>query len=170
MTRKSKKYQLLVITLLLCILQVAGIDVYAQSTVTPMKRDTTITQREAPKARARRHREPAVQDSLKKDSIRIVPSKELVPLDSLSAASIQIADSLDAANKKELKKIEQPASIMVSQTACRPQRISTKRYSSRIRPKQLGWQSYFPAADRFTTANTGNYLLYMEDLPDVHTH
>ena len=56
MTRKSKKYQLLVITLLLCILQVAGIDVYAQSTVTPMKRDTTITQREAPKARARRHR------------------------------------------------------------------------------------------------------------------
>ena len=79
MTRKSKKYQLLVITLLLCILQVAGIDVYAQSTVTPMKRDTTITQREAPKARARRHREPAVQDSLKKDSIRIVPSKELVP-------------------------------------------------------------------------------------------
>ena len=67
MTRKSKKYQLLVITLLLCILQVAGIDVYAQSTVTPMKRDTTITQREAPKARARRHREPAVQDSLKKD-------------------------------------------------------------------------------------------------------
>ncbi len=31
MTRKSKKYQLLVITLLLCILQVAGIDVYAQA-------------------------------------------------------------------------------------------------------------------------------------------
>ena len=76
MTRKSKKYQLLIITLLLCFLQVAGIDVYAQSTVTPMKRDTTITQRKAPKARARRHREPAVQDSLKKDSIRIVPSKK----------------------------------------------------------------------------------------------
>ena len=81
---------------------------------TPMKRDTTITQREAPKARARRHREPAVQDSLKKDSIRIVPSKELVPLDSLSAASIQIADSLDAAKQERIKKkIEQPASIMV---------------------------------------------------------
>jgi len=162
MTRKSKKYQLLVITLLLCILQVAGIDVYAQSTVTPMKRDTTITQREAPKARARRHREPAVQDSLKKDSIRIVPSKELVPLDSLSAASIQIADSLDAANKKELKKIEQPASIMVKPDSVPP--------AKDINKKQLGWQSYFPAADRFTTANTGNYLLYMEDLPDVHTH
>ena len=127
MTRKSKKYQLLVITLLLCILQVAGIDVYAQSTVTPMKRDTTITQREAPKARARRHREPAVQDSLKKDSVRIVPSKELVPLDSLSAASIQIADSLDAANKKELKKIEQPASIMVKADSVPPAKDINKK-------------------------------------------
>ena len=127
MTRKSKKYQLLVITLLLCILQVAGIDVYAQSTVTPMKRDTTITQREAPKARARRHREPAVQDSLKKDSIRIVPSKELVPLDRLSAASIQIADSLDAANKKELKKIEQPASIMVKPDSVPPAKDINKK-------------------------------------------
>ena len=127
MTRKSKKYQLLVITLLLCILQVAGIDVYAQSTVTPMKRDTTITQREAPKARARRHREPSVQDSLKKDSIRIVPSKELVPLDSLSAASIQIADSLDAANKKELKKIEQPASIMVKADSVPPAKDINKK-------------------------------------------
>ena len=32
MTRKSKKYQLPIITLLLCFLQVAGIDVYAQAT------------------------------------------------------------------------------------------------------------------------------------------
>ena len=87
----------------------------------------TITQREAPKARARRHREPAVQDSLKKDSIRIVPSKELVPLDSLSAASIQIADSLDAANKKELKKIEQPASIMVKADSVPPAKDINKK-------------------------------------------
>ena len=78
MTRKSKKYQLLVITLLLCILQVAGIDVYAQSTVTPMKRDTTITQREAPKARARRHREPAVQALWREQSGSSLSSKNLV--------------------------------------------------------------------------------------------
>ena len=113
MTRKSKKYQLLIITLLLCFLQVAGIDVYAQSTVTPARKDTTIIQREAPKARARRHRDPIIQDSVRKDSIQIIPSKELPAIDSLSAAKIQIADSLDAANKKELKKIEQPASIVV---------------------------------------------------------
>ena len=159
MTRKSKKYQLLVSALLLCFLQVAGIDVYAQSTVTPARKDTTIIQREAPKARARRHRDPIIQDSVKKDSIQIIPSKELPAIDSLSAAKIQIADSLDAANKKELKKIE-----------CRHLlKISTRKYLSRIRPKQRGWQSYSPVEDRFTTVNTGNYLLYMEDLLVVLT-
>ncbi len=120
MTRKSKKYQLLVSALLLCFLQVAGIDVYAQSTVTPARKDTTIIQREAPKARARRHRDPIIQDSVKKDSIQIIPSKELPAIDSLSAAKIQIADSLDAANKKELKKIEQPASIVVKTDSVPP--------------------------------------------------
>ena len=111
MTRKSKKYQLLIITLLLCFLQVAGIDVYAQEPVTPVQKDSTIQSREA---RARRHRDPAqVMDSLKKDSIKILHPERLQATDSLSAAKIQIADSLDAANKKELKKIEQPTPIVV---------------------------------------------------------
>ena len=39
MTRKSKRYQLLIITLLLCFIQVAGIDVYAQAPVTPVQKD-----------------------------------------------------------------------------------------------------------------------------------
>ena len=114
MTRKSKKYQLPIITLLLCFLQVAGIDVYAQEPVTPVQKDSIIQSREAPKARARRHRDPAqVMDSLKKDSIKILHPERLQATDSLSAVKIQIADSLDAANKKELKKIEQPAPIVV---------------------------------------------------------
>ena len=114
MTRKSKKYQLLIITLLLCFLQVAGIDVYAQEPVTPVQKDSIIQSRKAPKARARRHRDPAqVMDSLKKDSIKILHPERLQATDSLSAAKIQIADSLDAANKKELKKIERPAPIVV---------------------------------------------------------
>ena len=115
MTRKSKKYQLPIITLLLCFLQVAGIDVYAQEPVTPVQKDSIIQSREAPKARARRHRDPAqVMDSLKKDSIKILHPERLQATDSLSAVKIQIADSLDAANKKELKKIEQPAAIVVN--------------------------------------------------------
>ena len=114
MTRKSKKYQLLIITLLLCFPQVAGIDVYAQEPVTPVQKDSIIQSREAPKARARRHRDRAqVMDSLKKDSIKILHPERLQATDSLSAAKIQIADSLDAANKKELKKIEQPTPIVV---------------------------------------------------------
>ena len=105
MTRKNKKYQLLISTLLLCFLQMAGIDVYAQAPVTPVQKDTTITHREPPKARARRHRDPMQeQDSLRKDSI-VLPPKHLQSIDSLSAAKIQVADSLDAANKKELKKM-----------------------------------------------------------------
>lgn len=100
MTRKNKKYQLLISTLLLCFLQMAGIDVYAQAPVTPVQKDTTITHREPPKARARRHRDPMQeQDSLRKDSI-VLPPKHLQSIDSLSAAKIQVADSLDAANKK----------------------------------------------------------------------
>lgn len=115
MTRKKKKYQLLLSALLLCILQMAGIDVYAQSAATPVQRDTTVTRREAPKARARRHR-PAVQDSVRKDTARALPTREFVAIDSLSAASIQIADSLDAANKRELKKIEQPVPVITTNT------------------------------------------------------
>ena len=127
MIRKSKKYQSLVITLLLCLLQVAGIDVFAQSTVTPVQKDTTVVQREAPKARARRHRKPIVEDSIKKDSIRIIPSKELPSIDSLSAAKIQIADSLDAVNMKELEKIEQPASIVVKTDSVPPAQDINKK-------------------------------------------
>ena len=114
MTRKNKKYQLLISTLLLCFLQMAGIDVYEQDTVTPVKKDTTITHREPPKDRARRNRDPMQEQySLLKDSI-VFPHKNLQSIDSLSAAKIQVADSLDAANKKELKKIEQPAAIVVN--------------------------------------------------------
>lgn len=115
MTKRKQKYQPLIIALLLCILQVAGIDVYAQADVKTVSTDTTIVQREAPKARARRHREPVVQDSIKKDSVRttIMPARELPSVDSLNVAKIQIADSLDAANRQELKKIEQPKPIVV---------------------------------------------------------
>ena len=140
MIRKSKKYQSLVITLLLCLLQVAGIDVFAQSTVTPVQKDTTVVQREAPKARARRHRKPIVEDSIKKDSIRIIPSKELPSIDSLSAAKIQIVDSLDAVNKKELEKIEQPASIVVKTDSVPPaQDINKKIFITN--PTKATWLS-----------------------------
>lgn len=121
MTRKSKRYQLLIITLLLCFIQVAGIEVYAQEPVTPVQKDSTILQRQPPKARARRHRDPAQeQDSLKKDSIKLLKPERLQSVDSLSAAKIQVADSLKAFNQIELKKIEQPEAIVINQDSLPP--------------------------------------------------
>ena len=114
MTRKNKKYQLLISTLLLCFLQMAGIDVYAQAPVTPVQKDTTITHREPPKTSTRTHNDPMPeQNSLRKDSKMFTP-KQLQYIHSLSAAKIQEPERLDAANKKELKKIEQPAAIVVN--------------------------------------------------------
>ena len=108
MTRKNKKYQLLISTLLLCFLQMAGIDVYAQAPVTPVQKDTTITHREPPKARARRHRDPMQeQDSLRKDSI-MLPPKHLQSIDSLSAAKIQVADTVPPPSQDINKKIFVP--------------------------------------------------------------
>ena len=60
MTRKYKIYKPYIITLLLCFLQVAGIDVYAQEPVKVTPHDS-VTVREAPKARARRHRDTIVR-------------------------------------------------------------------------------------------------------------
>ncbi|MDD3037088.1 DUF5683 domain-containing protein [Bacteroides sp.] len=128
MTRKSKRYQLLITTLLLCFLQVAGIDMYAQEPVTPVQKDSTIQQRQPPKARARRHRDPAQeQDSLKQDSLRLLKLERLQPVDSLSAAKIHIADSLDVSNQKELKKIEQPNAIVISQDSLPPAQDLNKK-------------------------------------------
>ena len=111
MTRKYKIYKPYIITLLLCFLQVAGIDVYAQEPVMVTPHDS-ITVREAPKARARRHREtnsPAEKDSL-------ATNRALLSRDSITALKIDstqmqavapiVADSLDKVNKKNLKEIE----------------------------------------------------------------
>lgn len=111
MTRKYKIYKPYIITLLLCFLQVAGIDVYALEPVKVTPHDS-ITVREAPKARARRHREtnsPAEKDSL-------ATNRALLSRDSITALKIDstqmqavapiVADSLDKVNKKNLKEIE----------------------------------------------------------------
>lgn len=121
MTRKDKRYQWPIITLLLCFIQVAGIDVYAQTPVVPVQKDSTISHREPPKARARRHRDPVQeQDASKTDTIKTLQSKELPSTDSLSVAKIQIADSLDQENKKELKKLDQSSSIVVKADSLPP--------------------------------------------------
>ncbi|GAE83974.1 DUF5683 domain-containing protein [Bacteroides reticulotermitis] len=115
MTSKSKIYQLLLTPLLLCFLQVAGIELYAQSTVTPVHKDSVVQQREAPKARARRHREPEIQkqDTLNK-VLKTNKPEHLQSVDSMLSTKIQLTDSIDKANQKKIKEIEQPKRVAVN--------------------------------------------------------
>lgn len=105
MTKKRTTYKLC-ITLLLCLFQVAGIDVYAQEATTAAK-DSVAPVREAPKARARRLREATVATP-PADTIKVKTPVNLPPVDSLAAAkfTVSTADSLEKVNQKNLEKIE----------------------------------------------------------------
>lgn len=111
MTRIYKIYSPCLITLLLCFLQVAGIDVYAQEPAKTAVQDSTGV-RKAPQARARRHREAnreEIADSLKaarlsfdRDSITVLKTDSVL----MQVTAPVIADSLDKVNKKNLEQIE----------------------------------------------------------------
>ena len=127
MNIKKKTYQSLITTLLFCLIQIAGIDVYAQSDATTDRKDTTLVKREAPKARARKHREQSNRDSIQREPVQLPPAKEFPSLDSLSVAKTQIADSLDAANRKGVKEIEEPESIVVKTDSIPPAQDLNKK-------------------------------------------
>ncbi|WP_455587385.1 DUF5683 domain-containing protein [Bacteroides sp.] len=112
MTRIYQIHKLYFIALLLCFLQVAGIDAYAQEPIKVVPNDS-ITVREAPKARARRHRE--MNDSITGDSLKntrailVRDSITALKLDSTQMQAIApalTADSLDKINKENLQQIE----------------------------------------------------------------
>lgn len=127
MNIKKKTYQSLITTLLFCLIQIAGIDVYAQSDATTDRKDTTLVKREAPKARARKHREQSNRDSIQREPVQLPPAKEFPSLDSLSVAKTQVADSLDAANRKGVKEIEEPESIVVKTDSIPPTQDLNKK-------------------------------------------
>lgn len=113
MTRIYQIYKPYFIALLLCILQVAGIDAFAQEPAGVATVHDSISVREAPKARARRHREinrAEVNDSLKS-------THAIIGRDSLTAAKVDsipmqavapavVADSLAKVNQENLEQIE----------------------------------------------------------------
>lgn len=127
MNIKKKTYQSLITTLLFCLIQIAGIDVYAQSDATTDRKDTTLVKREAPKARARKHREQSNRDSIQREPVQLPPAKEFPSLDSLSVAKTQVADSLDTANRKGVKEIEEPESIVVKTDSIPPAQDLNKK-------------------------------------------
>lgn len=127
MNIKKKTYQSLITTLLFCLIQIAGIDVYAQSDATTDRKDTTLVKREAPKARAKKHREQSNRDSIQRKPVQLPPAKEFPSLDSLSVAKAQVADSLDTANRKGVKEIEEPESIVVKTDSIPPAQDLNKK-------------------------------------------
>lgn len=127
MNIKKKTYQSLITTLLFCLIQIAGIDVYAQSDATTDQKDTTLVKREVPKARARKHRKQSNRDSIQREPVQLPPAKEFPSLDSLSVAKTQVADSLDAANRKGVKEIEEPESIVVKTDSIPPAQDLNKK-------------------------------------------
>lgn len=112
MTRIYQIYKPYFTALLLCILQIAGMEVYAQGSVEATVPDS-VTVREAPKARARRHREISrteESDSLKstsamigKDSL-IAVKMDSIPLKVVAPAAV--ADSIERINQENLEQIE----------------------------------------------------------------
>ncbi|MEG0647811.1 MAG: hypothetical protein RR471_11665, partial [Bacteroides sp.] len=95
MIRKDIKYKLYFSALLFCLLQIAGIDVYAQTPIQTNPQDSVSTLRQAPQARARRHRAAAqATDTLQQKSIPL--SKDSIPSLALSKEDIIKADSLIA--------------------------------------------------------------------------
>ena len=173
MTRIYKIYKPYLATLLLCFLQVAGIDVYAQEPIKAAVQDS-IGVREAPKARARRHRDTNRQEtadslktarlSLNQDSITVLKTDSIL----MQVTAPVVADSLDKINKKNLEQIETtftPPQPIDTVPPSIPQTVWTPNP-----PKRLGWLLFSPAEDTFIIENTGSFLLFMVDLPDVPTH
>ena len=97
MAKKTKTYPLY-IALLLCFFQVAGIDVYAQEPV-KVSQDSISPVREAPKARARRHREPVVSTPAT-DSVKVEKAVVLPPIDSLENLKPAIVTADTAGNNR----------------------------------------------------------------------
>lgn len=114
MTRINRKYKPYFITLLLCILQVAGIDVYAQAPVKAISsQDSIQSARQAPQARARRHREASnIQPTDSLRNTKVMEREDSIPpltleKDSLSVlADKALADSLAKVNQTNLEKIQ----------------------------------------------------------------
>lgn len=128
MTKKRTTYKLY-ITLLLCLFQVAGIDVYAQE-VTTVHKDSIIPMREAPKARARRQRETVVVPPQASDTVKVKTTVDLPPVDSLAAAKfvVSTADSLEKVNRSNLEKIEAAATPALKADTLPPPALPQKMF------------------------------------------
>ncbi len=112
MIDKSKLYHSILIPLLFCILQMAGLDAFGQTPQSVVRGDS-IPMREAPQPRARKHRESTkeIRDSLTHstplaaDSIIAAISDTILEYVSPETV-LALADSIEQANKKQMEEME----------------------------------------------------------------
>ena len=106
--------------LLVGLAHTAAPEAAAQNVDQKTQNDTTIQQRrQPPKARARRQRQQP-NDSTANDSARVLKPVHLKSLDSLTTTKIQIADSVDAANRRELQQLEAPVALTAGSDSLPP--------------------------------------------------
>ena len=106
--------------LLVGLAHTAAPEAAAQNVDQQTQNDTTIQQRrQPPKARARRQRQ-LPNDSTANDSARVLKPVHLKSLDSLTTTKIQIADSVDAANRRELQQLEAPVALTAGSDSLPP--------------------------------------------------
>ena len=122
--QKNKLTYLLIVFLLLA-LPGTGTGAYAQAPASAEQNDTVLQRRLPPKARTRRQH-TALPDSVRKDSLARPDASLLQPVDSMKAAQIERADSLDAANRREMQKLEQPVTLSVPADSLPPADLNRK--------------------------------------------
>lgn len=123
MRKGNRIYHLLLATILLLIIQMAGVDVYAQRPVSSAPRDTIVV-RQPPKARARRHRDTtAVKQNVVPQAIvdarRKAAAGKKVDSTQVKMISPLTADSIDNRNRENLIKIQSPLVVELPKDSLR---------------------------------------------------
>lgn len=109
MTKQNYRYRLLVVAFITCCFQFANFGASAQNITTSLSKDSIITKREAPKARARRHRETVPTTKLPKDSVPII--KPASQNDTLTIGKDILTDSLEKVNRENIEIISRPIDL-----------------------------------------------------------
>ena len=112
MSRKNIRHKRYLFTLLFSLLQMVGIDAYAQTPVQIISQDSVSKSHQAPQARARRHREEETTPSAGTTKTnKILQNKDSIPLlerpkELITDLDTIIADSLANINRANLEKMQ----------------------------------------------------------------
>ncbi|EJX00253.1 hypothetical protein, secreted [gut metagenome] len=162
--RKTNNTYRLLITLLFCFLQIAGIVIYAQGhpraatkRANKLQLDTTLIS----------HRE--FNQTLTDTAAIPVVEKHVFQQFPSIKDSIATADSIETENKRKMLELTaDPTLKMVPAPTDSLEKNINKKVWFPIQPKPPGWHLSFQAVVKFTTVNIGNFPYFMAVLLAVH--